>query len=312
MNKKYFFLPLLFFLIIFTATLLGTKASYLYNFDYQDMLANIANIDISSLKVWQLNTGFHKNIAINDTGSEVKILQKALSTDTDIYPEKNASGYFGPATERAVKAFQKENSLPETGAVDRETKDKLNDIFYRELCPIQTVEYRDYTDFIFAKDKGLPIDFVPKNLKRLDDYGVRSAGGIICLREDALVSLKNMFDAALLDGISLAVSSGFRTPVFQQWLINNFIRTYGENRVMGIAPPGHSEHQLGTAVDLTGKSINFRSVDQGFAESKESIWLAAHAGDYGFVLSYPAGNTEYIFEPWHYRFWGAPQKNKAE
>jgi D-alanyl-D-alanine carboxypeptidase len=30
----------------------------------------------------------------------------------------------------------------------------------------------------------------------------------------------------------------------------------------------------------------------------------ANAYKYGFTLSYPKGNTSYVFEPWHWRFVG--------
>jgi D-alanyl-D-alanine carboxypeptidase len=35
--------------------------------------------------------------------------------------------------------------------------------------------------------------------------------------------------------------------------------------------------------------------------------MAAHAWEYGFVMSYPAGKTKktcYGYEPWHYRYVG--------
>ena len=35
------------------------------------------------------------------------------------------------------------------------------------------------------------------------------------------------------------------------------------------------------------------------------MWLAAHAGEYGFSLSYPQGYEEvtgYRYESWHYRY----------
>ena len=37
------------------------------------------------------------------------------------------------------------------------------------------------------------------------------------------------------------------------------------------------------------------------------MWLAQHAAEYGFALSYPADGervTGYISEPWHYRYIG--------
>ena len=74
------------------------------------------------------------------------------------------------------------------------------------------------------------------------------------------------------------------------------------------ARPGHSEHQLGTAID-------FRSADDAtppwqlddFADTDAGGWLRDHAWEYGFVLSYPRGEaaeTCYSYEPWHFRYVG--------
>ncbi len=311
MSKKFIYFSIASALFLFLA--LWSSSSSFQNFNYsnyKDILANVANIDMGSIKAWQLNFGFRNDLARNDNSNEVKILQKALSTDPDIYPEKISSGNFGPGTEKAVKAFQAENNLPETGVVDGDTKAKINDIFYQELCPTPLVEFPDLIDFNVSKENGLPDGFIPNNLKKLSEFGVKSSGGIICLREDAILALKAMFDAAKKEGLTLAVSSGFRSPVFQKWLLDNYIRTYGRKEVMGIAEPGHSEHQIGTAVDLTGSSINYKSVDQNFTNSPESAWLILHAKEYGFHLSYGEGNTEYIFEPWHYRFFGLQAEDK--
>jgi D-alanyl-D-alanine carboxypeptidase len=76
------------------------------------------------------------------------------------------------------------------------------------------------------------------------------------------------------------------------------------------AKPGHSEHQLGTAVDfstpymddLYGDFFNIR-----FDQTPEGEWLAQQATNYGFTLSYPAWAVEetgYASEPWHYRYVG--------
>jgi hypothetical protein len=61
------------------------------------------------------------------------------------------------------------------------------------------------------------------------------------------------------------------------------------------ARPGHSEHQLGTAIDLR------------LPTTKAIEWLAEHAAQHGFALSYPPGKqrlTGYRPEPWHVRFVG--------
>ncbi len=50
------------------------------------------------------------------TGGDVSLLQKLLSTDSTIYPEKLVTGTFGPATLKAVQKFQVANSLATAGS----------------------------------------------------------------------------------------------------------------------------------------------------------------------------------------------------
>ncbi len=52
----------------------------------------------------------------NDTNGEVTRLQSWLSTMPDVYPEKLVTGYFGPATERAVQRYQKKYGIVASGA----------------------------------------------------------------------------------------------------------------------------------------------------------------------------------------------------
>ena len=42
----------------------------------------------------------------------------------------------------------------------------------------------------------------------------------------------------------------------------------------------------------------------GFDRTGAYQWLLANAYKYGFVLSYPANNPYYIYEPWHWRYVG--------
>ena len=69
------------------------------------------------------------------------------------------------------------------------------------------------------------------------------------------------------------------------------------------ADQGYSEHQLGTAVDLitTGQG---GMLDQAFAKTDAYGWLTENAYKYGFILSYPSGNSYYLYEPWHWRYVG--------
>jgi len=73
------------------------------------------------------------------------------------------------------------------------------------------------------------------------------------------------------------------------------------------ARPGHSEHQLGTAIDLRSYSGPPAWELEDWAATPEGAWVAANAHIYGFVMSYPKGMSDvtcYVYEPWHYRYVG--------
>ncbi len=50
-----------------------------------------------------------------DVAEEVSMLQRFLSQDSSIYPEGEITGYFGPATERAVQRFQERHGIVARG-----------------------------------------------------------------------------------------------------------------------------------------------------------------------------------------------------
>lgn len=117
----------------------------------------------------------------------------------------------------------------------------------------------------------------------------------------------DMLRAAQKDGIDLSVVSAYRSFGEQGALKNGYTVTYGSGANKFSADQGYSEHQLGTTIDFTTPQLgsNFTA----FAKSEAYKWLQSNAHKYGFILSYPEGNTYYQFEPWHWRFVG---KNLAE
>jgi murein L,D-transpeptidase YcbB/YkuD len=58
-------------------------------------------------------------------GDAVRLLQLALNERMEPSPNINVDGDFGPETEKAVKEFQEEHDLKETGVVDPETLERL-------------------------------------------------------------------------------------------------------------------------------------------------------------------------------------------
>jgi len=72
--------------------------------------------------------GFTKNLAPGDSGDDVRALQAFLAGDTSVYPEGIVNGVFGPATRKAVMAFQKKYDIAQVGTVGPQTRAKLAEL----------------------------------------------------------------------------------------------------------------------------------------------------------------------------------------
>ncbi len=133
-----------------------------------------------------------------------------------------------------------------------------------------------------------------------------------------LAHLIQLFNAAYKEvQASVAVLSSYRSFEDQEYLR----QTGGEeNDDNFLAPPGRSEHQLGTAVDLAwnAERLNFYLMNV-YPKAREFYnWLKENAHKYGFIFSYPYKSTpdqsqtnvlepfitEYKAEPWHLRYVG--------
>lgn len=81
-------------------------------------------------------------------------------------------------------------------------------------------------------------------------------------------------------------------------------------RAISVAPPGHSEHATGYALDFAVRPANgCPDAEACMAATPAFKWLAANAPKYGFEMSFPAGNTQNVkWEPWHWRWVGASAK----
>lgn len=61
------------------------------------------------------------------TDDDIREIQEILATDSDIYPEGLATGYFGKLTKDALKRFQNKHGIDATGQIDKETKELLEE-----------------------------------------------------------------------------------------------------------------------------------------------------------------------------------------
>lgn len=132
--------------------------------------------------------------------------------------------------------------------------------------------------------------------------------GQIKMRRAAAESYRRMTAAAAAGGVTLFTISGFRSIADQNDL---FFRVKEERnqdvskRAEVSAPPGHSEHHTGYAVDIGDGAQPGTNLSQSFEDTAAYRWLSEHAARYSFEMSFTKGNTQGVsYEPWHWRFVG--------
>jgi D-alanyl-D-alanine carboxypeptidase len=106
----------------------------------------------------------------------------------------------------------------------------------------------------------------------------------------------------------IQIISAYRSFGEQAVLKTNYIVSYGSGANKFSADQGFSEHQLGTAVDLTTPKLGLSFTK--FDASTAYQWLNDNAYKFGFIISYPQQNTYFQYEPWHWRYVGADLATK--
>jgi len=125
-----------------------------------------------------------------------------------------------------------------------------------------------------------------------------------------LVQMINDMEAA---GLHPFIISGYRSYSAQAIAREKWLEKEPDRANILSAPPGYSEHQLGTVVDFGSpelpeivgqEDVEFHT---WFYKTSEGQWLLENAHKYGFTLSYPFEafeTTGFFYEPWHYRYVG--------
>ena len=101
------------------------------------------------------------------------------------------------------------------------------------------------------------------------------------LDPDLLDALRRAAADAEADGVGLGVNSGWRSPEYQQQLLQDAIVEYGsqEEAARWVSTPETSAHVSGEAVDI--------------GPFEAAAWLSEHGAAYGLCQTYSN-------EPWHY------------
>lgn len=168
--------------------------------------------------------------------------------------------------------------------------------------------FRTLVDPIHA----VPEQYVPPDLVPASEAGYSADHRIRELMAEDLNGLRN---AILEAGVpEVAILAAYRSVADQQVLFDARVAELGfEGAAEGTARPGHSEHHLGTAIDV--RPIGATDVDASFGETETGRWLAEHAWEHGFVISYPAGSEDvtcYKYEPWHLRYLGRELASRVQ
>ena len=154
----------------------------------------------------------------------------------------------------------------------------------------------------YSKVYFLNENYIPETLSNISQDLLADPSRNLEFHTKALPYLQKLITSSRNAGMHLLVASAYRSFGAQSALKSTYKLTYGTGANKFSADQGYSEHQLGTTVDLSTQSLAPEIV--GFEKTPEYQWLLENAYLYGFILSYPKGNTYYQFEPWHFRFVG--------
>ena len=217
--------------------------------------------------------------------------------------DSSADREIDPDREAFVEDFWRwifgEAGLPESIARRVASSALESPAFVMEL--LFALQQDPYTYLLVDKQNPLPLDYEPDDLVPLRSSTYRMGRDGLSLRRIAADALEEMAAAAARDGIVFTIGSSYRSGTYQAEVYERWVRQLGREAADRVsARPGHSQHQLGLVVD-------FAPIDNSFAQTPASQWLAQNASRFGWSLSYPEGYehiTGYSWESWHYRYAG--------
>lgn len=239
------------------------------------------------------------------------------------YYTGKVDGISGPGTKSAITKFQQQNGLEADGVYGPATAYVL---FSAEALPVSSTPTPDPDAVPGVMANGYPIlvnddNYIPDgyqtaylvNMRDYCDADIVTIKGSEILGEKLAVdALLVMLQAARDEGLkNWQINAGHRSVAYQKELFDERVYAYRQEGYSGtqarakvrqtVADPGASEHHTGLAFDVavTGES--------SFAATQQSVWLAEHCWEYGFIIRYPQGKTEITgisYEPWHIRYVG--------
>jgi zinc D-Ala-D-Ala carboxypeptidase len=171
----------------------------------------------------------------------------------------------------------------------------------------QLASYSDWASTLVDWNLRVPSSYAPKDLVPVGRAGIAGSG---LIRSFVIPDLAAMTRAARAAGAPIAVEGAYRSYNTQVATFNHWVAELGyANALLGSARAGHSEHQLGTAIDFksAGGGAPWHLNGFDWATTAAGAWMMKNAWKYGFILSYPKDKESqvcYAYEPWHYRYFG--------
>ena len=242
--------------------------------------------------------------------------------DGTYYFNDNGTLHTGWLTEEEGKRYFQANGTLVTGWQELENETYyFGDTGYMHTGWLQLGEYDYYlledgttasgpvdidgTTYYFTP-AGIHVVLVNRSHKVPEYYEVNlvTFTGYHQVSDVCLEPLQRMLDDCVAAGNKYTFNSAYRTLGTQQGILDSRTKEhmeaygldYGAARAKAlqtVAIPGTSEHHLGLAVDIVGKSAQ--------------DWLAEHCWEYGFILRYTEEKqsiTGFVDEPWHFRYVG--------
>ncbi len=181
-------------------------------------------------------------------------------------------------------------------------------------CSQRIPSDKDLLTFI-TKTYGISREYEPKDLVPLDNYFdfAITLGYPTFTRAILISPLQKMIAAMKAEDLQPQIISSYRSYAEQAVAFQKWVDQFPDRANLLSAPPGHSEHQLGTVIDFGSPNLKDYIEEENlqfhtyFFKTPEGTWLLKHAHEFGFVLSYTRENqdlTGFAYEPWHFRYVG--------